>query len=160
LFNVKHAHVFFGPYLRMKVQLIVTNLQILNLGQKLVVTSLFVKQQHSSFQHNRQISGRLDKLWRLFFYYLLKFFHHGMDIFTSSTLVHFLTQSSMRWQLEISLVALVLILYKLRQVHWVVEGSGCIANISISSCKMWCIVAKHNLEVQCLMNHARLIIIE
>jgi hypothetical protein len=39
----------------------------------------------------------------------------------------------------------VLTSYKWWLVLWVVEGSGCIANISISSYKMWCIVAKQNL---------------
>jgi hypothetical protein len=118
-------------------------LQILKLGQKLTITSLFSKQQCSSFQHKTHIGGRLDELWRLLFCHLLKFFHQGI---TSSTLVHFLAQNNMRWRLEISWIALVLTSYKWWQVLWVVRGSGCIANISISSYKMWCIVAKQNLS--------------
>jgi len=45
-----------------------------------------------------------------------------------------------------------------------VGGSGCIANISISSCKMWCIMTKYPTwswnEVQCIMCCARVIILE
>jgi len=67
LFYVKLANVFLAPFLQMKVQHLVTNLQILKLGQKLAITSLFNEQQHSSFQFNRHIGGRLDKLWRLLF---------------------------------------------------------------------------------------------
>ncbi len=51
----------------MKVQHLVIDLQILKLGQKLAITSLFNEQQRLSFQLNRQIGGRLDKLWRLLF---------------------------------------------------------------------------------------------
>jgi hypothetical protein len=96
LFCVKCANVFLGPFLQMKVQHLITDLQILKLGKKIAITSLFGEQQHSSFQHNKQIGGRLDKLWRMLFCHLLKFLHQGMDKFTSSTPIHFLVQSSMR----------------------------------------------------------------
>jgi hypothetical protein len=141
-----YINVLLRRYLWMKVQLFITNLQILKLGQKFTITSLFSKQQCSSFQHKTHIGGRLNELWRLLFCHLLKFLHQGMDKFTSSTLVHFLAQNNRRWRLEISLIALVLISYKWWQVPWVVGGSGCIANIFISSYKMWCIVAKQNLS--------------
>jgi hypothetical protein len=113
---------------------------------KICNNNLFGEQQHSSFQCNKQIGGRLDKLWRMLFCHLLKFFHQDVDKSTSSVPFHLFTQSSMRWQLEISLIAFRLTSYKWWQVFWVVGGSRCIANISISSCKMWCIIAKQNLS--------------
>jgi hypothetical protein len=61
-----------------------------------------------------------------------------------SPLIHHLPQSHMKWQLEISLPTFVMTSQQWGHVLWVVMGSGCIANIYITFCKLWCIVIRKN----------------